>query len=137
VPEFKITCDAPVTDPIVTTWAAALLPIPIARAVVPTPRFTAPASLSLPRLRAVPPVKIVALPLREESPEAAIVVNDPAAGVPDPVAGGAANTAATFRGVMAVVSFVKATASAFVESCPIPETLSLQAGAPAMATLLI
>ena len=140
VPTRRATLAAPVALPIVIVWAAAESPIPIARAVVPTPRLTAAELLSDPKLRAVPAVRTVALPERDERPEAARVVNVPAAGVVPPIAGAAAKRAARLPGLTnscAPVSpaAVPATTWASVPSSTIPLTVVDASGAPAMARL--
>src|SRR3990167_5994723 len=139
--EFKMMSPEPVVVtvkcpvPVLTATAvpAVTFPIVIVLAAAPVPIFTAAVSASEAMFKVVPAVKMVAEALKEANPLAAIVVNEPAAGVPLPMAGGAAKTAATINGVIAVSSLVPVVASADVESWPIPETVSLQFTAPANA----
>ena len=85
---------------------------------------------------AVPPVAHVP-PADPVAVVKAKVVKAPAAGVVPPVAGGAAKTEAKFDGVTkrasAGVDAVPATASALVANCPMPATVSVATGAPAIA----
>ncbi len=123
--------------------APVLFPIVIVLTAAPVPILIASAEASDPILIAVPPERIVAEPFKEDSPvtvkvELALsVVKAPAAGVPPPDAGGAAKTAAKLEGVKnnatEGVDAVPATASTSVANCPIPATVSVDTGAPAIA----
>jgi hypothetical protein len=93
----------------------------------------ASAEASDPRFKVVPAVRIVADPLKDARPLADSVLKEPAAGIPEPIAGGAANAEPSFSGVTIRASSVYATVSAVVASSAIPARVSLARGAPAIA----